>query len=180
MAQATVFVDDAVLGRLPPVCVKDGFPTDDVLTLHAQVGNGNGLGVAWLLLLAGPLGWIGLLFVALSRRSGDTLSVQLPFSEAAYERLRQAKRAAMGFGVVAAGLVIGALFALGHHRALLAAVLGGVCALAIVQWARSVVRVQSCTVGVSLDASRRWVTLYRVHPTFAQNVRPRPEASLYG
>jgi len=48
VAELTVFVDDAVLGHLPAVCVKDGVRTDDRLTLTQEVagGSGAGLGVA--------------------------------------------------------------------------------------------------------------------------------------
>ena len=35
MSQATVFVDDAVLGRLPPICIKDGVPD------HGHAGGGD-------------------------------------------------------------------------------------------------------------------------------------------
>jgi len=51
----TVFVDDAVRGALPKVCVRDGTPTADALRRREDVGDRAGLGVAWLLLLAGPL-----------------------------------------------------------------------------------------------------------------------------
>jgi len=179
MAQATVFVDDAVLGRLPPVCVKDGVLTDDSLTLHTQVGGSNGLGIAWLLLLAGPLGWLGLLIVAVSRRPADTLTVRLPFSQAAYERLRRAKRDIWLFGLVAIVLLILALFAVGHDQALLAGALGVACCVALVQWVRSLVRVRADSVVVNLDASRRWVTLFRVHPTFVQSLYPNSQTSTF-
>jgi hypothetical protein len=42
-----VFVYDAVMGRLPGVCVKDGVPTGDQMLVHQTVGY-QGLGVAWL------------------------------------------------------------------------------------------------------------------------------------
>lgn len=167
MAQATVFVDDAVLGHLPPICVKEGIPTSDSLTLHSKVGDGSGLGVAWLLLLAGPLGWLGLLVFASTRRPTDVLTVQLPFSEDAYRQLRQAKRAQGPLMVAISALLIGGLFALGHHNRLLAAILAVALILAIARWVLAILQVRDHSVTVSLDASRRWVTLGRVHPTFA-------------
>jgi hypothetical protein len=98
MASVTVFVDDAVLGNLSPVCVIDGVPTDDALTITQQVGNRTGLGVAWLLVLAGPLGWLGLIVISAFKQSGEALTVTLPFSEAAYLRRGQAERARLMAG----------------------------------------------------------------------------------
>ena len=86
MASAMVFVDDAVLGHLPPVCAKTGEATTDHLILTVPVGGSEGLGIAWLLLLAGPLGWLGLVVLQLTRRS-ETLTVRLPFCDAAYVAL---------------------------------------------------------------------------------------------
>ena len=179
MAEATVFVDDAVLGRLPPICVKDGVPTDDVLTLRTAVRNGNGLGIAWLLLLAGPLGWLGLLIVAASRRSADTLTVSLPFSSAAYERFLRAKREGWIFGLTAIALLVVALVAVGHQSTLPAVVIGIACCLALLQWVRSTIRIHSGSVGVELDASRRWVTLLRVHREFVESLHRDPESSRF-
>lgn len=117
-AQVTVFVDDAVLGRLPPICVKSGLPTDDTLTLRARVGDASRLGVAWLLVLAGPLGWLGLAILAATRRPSETLTVELPLSEAAYGQLQQAKRAIWPFIVTLSVLLIAFLLALGRHNPL--------------------------------------------------------------
>ena len=38
MAEVTVFVDDVVLGRLPPLCVKEGISTADQLTVRDASG----------------------------------------------------------------------------------------------------------------------------------------------
>ena len=95
MATVTVFVDDAVLGRLPPVCVKHGTWTDDRLTFTQDVGGRTGLGVAWLLVLAGPLGWIGLFMIAATRQNTELLTVTLPYSESAHIRLTQRQRDAV-------------------------------------------------------------------------------------
>src|SRR5687767_10420348 len=93
MASVTVFVDDAVRGELPRMCARDGVPTRDALSRHEEIGSRSGLGVAWLLLLAGPLGWLGLLVIALSKSGrGEHLHVELPMSDGAYQRLRQARR----------------------------------------------------------------------------------------
>ena len=117
MASVTVFVDDAVLGDLPPVCVIDGVMTDDVLTFSQQMGDRSGLGVAWLLLLIGPLGWLGLIVISAFRRSGELLTVTLPFSEAAYRRRVKAERARLLASVVTVALLIAAFaaFVQQHH-----------------------------------------------------------------
>src|SRR5690606_18299 len=109
MAAVTVFVDRAVQGDFPRVCVIDGIDTADTLTVHREIGGGESLGLAWLLLLAGPLGWLGLLVVA-SYRSGraEVLTIRLPYSAAAYARLQAARRQRrIGWGLVAAGVVAG-------------------------------------------------------------------------
>lgn len=168
MAEATVFVDDAVLGRLPAVCVKEGVETVDSLTVRYRVGGTSGLGIAWLLLLAGPLGWIGLLVVAAARRSADTLTVRLPFSEAAYRRMRSARRESWIFGPATLVLLLVTLVALGHDDVLLGVGSGALCLLAAVRLGVALYRLFNCSVAVDLDASRRWVTLRRVHPLFAQ------------
>lgn len=175
MAHVTVFVDDAVLGRLPPVCVKDGVPTTDRLTFAQDVSGPSGLGVAWLLVLAGPLGWIGLFVISAIRSGGGgMLTVTVPFSELAYQRGSRAKRARRQAELVFAGAVIAGLLALllrttdGRLLALgLALVAGGALAKVIVES----VRLSRLAVRVSLDASRRWVTLSGVHPNFAETVQ---------
>jgi hypothetical protein len=92
VAEVTVFVDDAVRGRLPDTCAKEGIPTTDRLTMRCEVGGGSSLGVAWLLILAGPLGWLGLFIIGLSRRPADLMTVRLPVSESAYRRGLVAQR----------------------------------------------------------------------------------------
>jgi hypothetical protein len=87
MAAALVFVDDAVLGRLPPICIKDGVPTNDWFVARCGVGETGFISdvAAFVLLLVGPLGWLTLLVLAVMRRGrgGDVLTVRLPLSQAA-------------------------------------------------------------------------------------------------
>ena len=63
-----MFVDDAVLGRFPPVCAKTGAPADGWLSVTETVGRSGGVATPWLLLLLvlGPLGWVALLVIALA------------------------------------------------------------------------------------------------------------------
>jgi hypothetical protein len=168
MAAVTVFVDDAVLGNLPPICVKDGVWTDDQLTFSQQIGTGAGLGVAWLLVLAGPLGWIGLIAIAASRR-GEALRVTLPYCEDAHRRWKTHLRARLQATALMFGAFIAAFVCLlprateSRLLALCLAVVGcGALVKVIVEW----VQVNRATVHLHLDASRRWVTLSGVHPNF--------------
>jgi hypothetical protein len=179
MAQVTVFVDDAVLGRLPPLCVKDGVPTADRLTVRSPVHNGNGLGIAWLLLLAGPLGWLGLLILSVGRRQ-EVLTVELPLSESAHDRIRQARRDSWIATICTVVFAVGALVAVGRQTSgghLLGAVIGLLALVALTRLFMAMHRLRSAAVDISLDASRRWVTLSRVHPRFAELIIQRHDYS---
>ena len=93
MAQALVFVDDAVQGD--------------------------------------PLGWLGLLILSVARSGrSEVLVIQVPYSEPAYQRLRDARRLR---------------------------------------------RVATAASRIDLDASRRWVTLNDVHPSFAAAHQAQPK-----
>jgi hypothetical protein len=169
MAAVTIFVDDAVLGRLPSVCVKDGTWTNDRLTISQDVGGRTGLGVAWLLVLAGPLGWIGLFIVAATRQNTEMLTVTLPYSEAAHLRLRQAQRARSQAMWITMGAFLGAIVSLLSRTTdsrLLALALAVVVTGALVKMIMEANAGNNAMVRLSLDASRRWVTLSRVHPDF--------------
>lgn len=184
MAEVTVFVDDAVLGTLPAVCAKDGIPTGDRLKIRDEMGDRAGLGVAWLLLLAGPLGWLGLLIISTSRSGrGETLTVEVPMSEPAYQRLRAARRMrryACIVGVAGGAVAVAMLLqsasagAAGPWQAL--ALIGAVAVLgAIVALYATDGRIRRALVGIDLDASRRWVTLSGVHPAFVAACRAQQQ-----
>ena len=74
MATVSVFVDDAVRGRLPHICVETGLPADGKLVVEQSRG---GIGFAWLLIFLGPIGWIALVVVAVLARR-ETLAVRAP------------------------------------------------------------------------------------------------------
>lgn len=173
MAQATVFVDDAVRGTLPSICVKDGVATTDQLVVQDELGDRSSLGVGWLLLLLGPLGWIGLLLMMVSRSGrGELLTVKLPMSDLAYQRLRAARRLRTASAAAAVGVVVVALLAapsggFGGSGRIYAVVAVAALVAAVVTLLVADARVTAGTVQVDLDASRRWVTFSRVHPTFA-------------
>ncbi|MGI9023105.1 MAG: hypothetical protein ACR2HV_07735 [Acidimicrobiales bacterium] len=168
MASATVFVDDAVLGRLPGICAQDGVATTSRFRIVEEIGGSARLGILWLLILAGPLGWIVLLFLA-GRDSGEHLAVEVPYSQAAYDRFVKGRRLWKGAIVLGAVAVVGLLWLtawanLGTAGALLAFVclFAAMVTVLIGQW-----RMSTNLVGVRLDASRRWVTLTNLHPAFA-------------
>jgi hypothetical protein len=167
VAEVTVFVDDAVTGRLPDVCAKDGVPASGRFRIVQEIGRSNRLGILWLLVLVGPLGWIALLVLA-SRDSGEHLAVQLPYSDSAYDRFVGARRLRNG------ALAVGSLGAIGLLLLAAWAHLGpagflltlGVAVTAIAAVATAEWRMQGASVRMVLDASRRWVTLRGVHPAF--------------
>ena len=177
MASVTVFVDDAVLGDLPPVCVIDGVATDDALTYSQQMGDRSGLGVAWLLVLAGPIGWLGLIVISAFRRSGELLTVTLPFSEAAYRRKVGAERARLLATLVTVALVIAAFAAFVEHTTAFRVVALGLAVLACLAFSAVITgaaRLRKVTVRLDLDASRRWLSLHGVHDSFVSAVEGRP------
>ena len=178
MADVVVFVDDAVRGTLPPICVKSGVATGDKLKVTRSVGNGTGLGVAWLLILFGPLGWLGLGVVALVRSPADRLGVLLPFSAASYQRLVYARRMLRIWVTLTGILSFAAIVLLSFHNA-------GIVALAVFAGMFSLVgfvmlclasrRLSYSRVGIMLDGSRRWVTISGAHPNFVDAAREQVE-----
>ena len=114
MSSVTVFVDDAVQGRLPNVCVSSGEPADGLHRIHTPIGGSSGW--LWLLIFLGPIGWIAMVAVSLASRSRD-LVVRLPYSQGALDRDRAAFRAAVtAAGVFVAGLIATlVLLNLSHH-----------------------------------------------------------------
>jgi hypothetical protein len=181
MADATVFVDDAVLGRLPSVCVKDGTYTNDRLTLSQEVGDG--LGILWLLLFIGPVGWVALVVISSSRRSVGMLTVTLPISQAAYELFVESRRQRWAWGIITVVLGFASVVYLAGAsyqsplRTILGVVAGLIVFICLFGWIASVARFRKARVGVDLDASRRWVTFRGVHPNFVAAVRQQSDYS---
>jgi hypothetical protein len=181
MAEVTVFVDDVVIGRLPALCVKEGVPTTDRLTVR-DASSGPGFGAAWLLVLVGPIGWIVLLYLSIAGKGG--LTGRLPFSEFAYRRLMVAQR--MQTVWIAAAVVVGLLASLSlaiysstrsSGSSAAAIVLGAATVAAVVKLALQTREVRRAEVQLLLDDSRRWVTIKGVHPDFAAAVARRPTES---
>jgi hypothetical protein len=174
VAAVTVFVDDAVLGRFPYLCVKTGAPAEGLLTVHTRVGAETRLGVLWLLVLAGPPGWLALVVMSWwSSGNGETLTVQVPWTEAAqheHDRARRQRRnlwLSVLAAVTATMVLLGLDTGLGGRMAALSLlVAAGFAVAALVAG----FRVERTRVHVTIDASRRWVTLGGVHPDFVAAV----------
>ncbi|HEV7758922.1 MAG TPA: hypothetical protein VGO78_08030 [Acidimicrobiales bacterium] len=176
MAAATVFVDDAVLGRLPYLCVKTGAPAEGLLTVHTPVGADTRLGVWWLLVLAGPPGWLALVVLSWgSSGNGETLTVQVPWTEVAqhaYDRARHRRRNLVlaGIALAVGAFVLAGLVGDSRPGTLgMALVLVAAVACLFGAWLTSF-QVERSRVDVRIDASRRWVTLGGVHDDFAHAV----------
>ena len=165
MAAVSVFVDDAVRGRLPSICVKTGERTDLIIRVQQPVGGGLN-GAAWLLVFLGPPGWVALFVVMLLSSGQEYLTVRIPQTEAAFDREKSLERfrlAAVGAGIVTllCALVLPGMFPV------LWLMLG---AAFLIAGAALHLRILRQAVGISLDGSRRWVTFSGVHPAFVQAV----------
>lgn len=167
MASATVFVDDAVQGRLPAICARTGVPTRSTTVLHSPVG---GLGAAaWILVFFGPLGWLALFALAVVGGGREELKVRLPYSDEATAEERPWRLLKALAGLAGAAAIILAVVDPFWSRAtwLVLALITLLTSFV----AHSVLYFRS--VEVKLDASRRWVTLTHVHPSFADAVAAR-------
>jgi len=175
MAAVSVFVDDAVRGRLPMVCARSGEPADYMVRTVQPVG---GLpSAAWLLLLVGPPGW-GLLLILLLLASGtEKLTVRIPRAEAGYEKERQMRRVTWGAALTGMACV-GLAFLFASQAPGQAMVWLALAASFLVAAAVLLAMVNLRAIRISLDGSRRWVTLSGVHPDFVRAVE-RQEAGIH-
>ncbi len=176
MDDVTVFVDDAVLGRLPRICIKHGQATADTVVQTEPVG-ASGLGIRWLLLVLGPIGWIAAYILSMTGSArGERLTVKLPLCEQSFCENRTARRyrtsASAGAIVLAIVTSAMALQASSLLRIAMTALLGVATVLAAAEWLHESRVCRRSSVGVSIDVSRRWVTLHRVHPAFKGAIRP--------
>jgi hypothetical protein len=163
MARVEVFVDDAVRGRLPNVCVKTGERADGKFRIEQSWG---GVGAGWLLMLLGPLGWIVLaVWAATARR--ERLTLRLPYSAAAFDRETRLLRERIVAVIVAVALAFAAIVQLASVPR---AVWGAGTVVAVVVAAAIQITLGWSQIGIRLDASHRWVTLSNVHPDFVRAV----------
>jgi hypothetical protein len=160
MASVTVFVDEAVQGRFPGICVSSGASADREARFEQRIGGSSP--ALLLLVLLGPVGW--LLLLLLSQR-GERLEILLPVSNEVAERWRRLTR----YRRIAVGTTA---------LAFLNLLLNGPSLTTLVLFNASVAGFVACHarvifggIGIHLDASRRWVTLKGVHKSFAASVR---------
>jgi hypothetical protein len=153
-----VRVDDALIGRLPPVCVMTGARADGYVPLVVP----KRLGVAWLLLLAGPVGLVVL--AALYPRLRTRYVVRVPMSAGAFARLHLLWRRRLwctALGVVGVVVALGTRW-IGALSALIA--LGAVASLAVAIGAH--VRVPWAQPSMTADARGRTITMTGVATGF--------------
>src|SRR3954447_23837759 len=105
MSAVTVFVDDAVQGRLPMVGVTDGAPADGLHRIHQSIGGSSGW--VFLLVFLGPIGWIALVLLLAFGGSARQLVVRLPYTRAALDAERRRFRAAVVAGAVMVASTVG-------------------------------------------------------------------------
>jgi len=172
MATVSVFVDEAVRGRLPMVCAKTGQPADLLVRTTQPVG---GLpGAAWLLVFLGPPGWGVLLLLALFGSGQESLTVRIPRTHASFEWEHQMRRFMWASFVMGlASLALEVVFA-GQPTPV--GLVLGLAFLVVAFVLRTTVALKG--VGVALDGSRRWVTLSGVHPDFARAVEGQAAETL--
>jgi hypothetical protein len=174
LATVTVFVDDAVQGHVPQVCVRTGEPADGLHRIHTAIGGSSGW--LWLLVFFGPVGWLVLLVALAFAGSARDLLVRLPYSYDAIRLERSQLRAAVGAGVALVVGFVGILIVLAgptprsHVRETILAVLVTATVAAMLATFALGLRYSLRRPAIELDASGRWVTLRRVDTEFAAAV----------
>jgi hypothetical protein len=151
-------LDAALVGALPPVCVMTGAPAAG----YAPMIVPKSLGIAWLLLALGPLGWV--LLAALYPRLRVRYEIRVPMSERAFDRWMTERRRRLwgswlGGALVIVGVGIRALGPLALLVALAGLLLVGVGLRA--HW-----RIPWLQPSLSADARGRRVTMRGVHERF--------------
>jgi hypothetical protein len=155
-------LDDALVGRLPAVCVMTGERADG----YAPMVVARSLGLAWALLLAGPVGV--LVLAALWPRLRTRHEVRVPMSEPAFDRWITERRRRLWCGWLGgAGLVVAvALVWLGAIALLVAAA----AVLLLLVALRAHWRIGWLQPSLGADRHGRWVTMLGVHPRFVAAV----------
>lgn len=173
MSDTTVFVDDAVTGQLPMVCVRTGAPADGLHRISQQYGGLSGW--AFLLIFLGPVGWIVLLALSFASRSRN-LTVRLPYSRAGLEReAHEFRTAIVAFAAtVLVGIVtvwLGTAGSDSRVASVLFTMALGILVVGVIATVALAARYSGRRPGIELDASGRWVTVRGVDPAFAAAVR---------
>ena len=171
MASITVFVDDAVKGDFPPICIRTGAPAASTASVRVPVGGPSS--AVWLLVLLGPVGWF-LLFILLSAPGGEVLTVQRPYSRESRDTFLERKQKRNVAVVV--GVVLGVLAFPASWAGTLLLFVPAAIALGIAVWRHW--QMTHDDVVIKLDGSRRWVTITGVADKFARAVESRGRRSL--
>jgi hypothetical protein len=162
---ARVRVDDALIGRLPGVCCMTGAPADG----FAPIVVPKRLGIAWLLLLAGPIGVVVL--ASIWPRVRVRYLVRLPMSAPAFERMHllQVRRLWCswlgGLGVVATlGLFWMPELAILVFAASAVSIIVAVRAHVLLPWTHP---------SAIVETGGRWIILRGVDPAFVRALGAR-------
>jgi hypothetical protein len=153
-----VRLDDALVGRLPPVCAMTGARADG----YAPMVVPRALGIAWLLLLAGPIGVA--LLIGLYPRLRTRYVIRVPMSDGAFDRWMTERRRRLWCSSLGAAFVVFAVAVrwLGPLAALIG--LAGVLLLGLAS--RAHWRIPWLQPSLTADALGRWVTMRGVHEHF--------------
>lgn len=169
---ARIHIDDLALGRGPDVCAVTGVPSQHRVEVSSREG---GFSPWWLLLVfLGPIGWVGLaLLLALARRPGRVSGV-LTICPEALDRYNAMVRLSTRSMATAMVSLLGGVFGLlvlqraGVETATLAAIgIFAVVAVSVVVALGASIAAPYRWIDLELDGSGRWVTVRRVHPTYA-------------
>jgi hypothetical protein len=157
-----VRLDDALVGRLPPVCVMTGERAGG----YAPMVVPRALGIAWLLLLAGPIGV--LVLIGLYPRLRTRYVIRVPMSDRAFDRWITERRRRLWCSWLGGAMLVFAVAIRWLGPLALLVGLGGVLMLAVAY--RAHWRVPWLQPSLSADAGGRWVTMRGVHERFATAV----------
>jgi hypothetical protein len=157
-----VRVDEAMLGKLPPVCAMTGEQAGG----YAPMVVPRSLGPAWFLLVLGPVGWAILL--GLYPRLRTRYEISVPMSDRAFDRWITERRRRLWCSWLGGALIVLAVAVrfVGPFAALVG--LAGVFLLVIAY--RAHWRIPWLEPSLSADARGRWVTMRGVHPRFVTAV----------
>jgi hypothetical protein len=153
-----VRLDDALVGRLPPVCAMTGDRADG----YAPMVVPKSLGLAWLLLLAGPVGWAVL--AGLYPRLRTRYEIHVPMSERAFDRWMTERRRQLWCTWIGAVLLVGAFAIRGVGPVAALVGVGGLLLLGMAS--RAHWRIPWLQPSLTADARGRGVTMRGVHERF--------------
>jgi hypothetical protein len=128
---------------------------------------------AWLLVFLGPIGWLALMILMGGGRGTgrEILSIQLPYSDEAWTRHAKRKRWRTYAGILCVTALVAGLFSVGGLLYSGWFVLAGIFFLAALV---AHLLLTFDEVDITLDATRRWLTLHNVHESFVAALNTTP------